>query len=715
MWRKRAHVTKLPQQTKRRPNPKRKKGRNKTPRSGGRRGFPSPLGKRVRARGCGSTLAPQLRVRYQHDSNKSLYAVGTTGKRTCRLLIDSGAERELVGRKYADWHKLPKKRLAEPVQIEFMDGSLGNVITHATWQRISIQGENGAKDQTIKFLIADIPEGFVLGMNWLEWADPDISWKRKTLKWRNPIETTWSNTQDTPQIMIARKARQRIIQSEIQSNEAPQWVRKEFADVFVSKEKVHADDVPHRPGLDYEIELKEGFKPRAEKERAFSREERDMFRALAKQELELKRWERSKSANGAQMLFAAKHGGEKRPCHDYRRLNQYIVDDKYPVPIIKQLLQEVSKSRYITSLDLPQAYHLVRIKDEKTKRLLAFFCNGELYQPTVMQFGSKTAVAHFQRFITTVLKDVIGKGCRAYLDNIVVHSDDSEEHDRILRKVLEALRKHKLWIKPSKCEWKKQEVLFCGFLVGNGSIALDPEKLRAIRDWEPPKVGGAPGRTKIREFLGFCNFYRQAIGHYSEMAIPLTNLTAPTREWKWGKAETTAWQLLKTAILAAPVLMAYDEDLPVICHTDACDEALAGAVEHELPNGEIRPIGFYSKKLNPAERNYSVHDKELLAIVKTFKDFRHILQGSKDPVIVYSDHKALQWFTQKHDLNQRQARWMEFLSDFRYEIRHVKGKDNAAADALSRKWGSGEHSTKAQLLRQDKNGNLVPAGTIEYA
>jgi len=596
-----------------------------------------------------------------------------------------------------------------------MDGAQGKPITHATWQRISIQGENGVREQTIKFLIADIPEGMVLGMHWLEWANPDINWKNKALRWRNPIETSWSNTQDTPQVLVARKARQRIVQSAIQSNEAPDWVRKEFADLFAEK-KVHIKDVPHRPGLDYEIELKPGFKPRAEKERAFSREEREKFAELAEQELALGRWERSKSSNAAQMLLAAKAGGEKRPCHDYRRLNQFIVDDKYPVPIIKQLLQEVSKSRYITSIDLPQAYHLVRIKDQKTSDLLAFLCNGELYRPMVMQFGSKTAVAHFQRFITTVLGDVIGKGCRAYLDNIVVHSDDSGEHDRILRKVLEALRQNKLWIQPKKCEWKKQEVLFCGFLVGNGSIALDPEKLRAIRDWEPPKESGAPGRTKVREFLGFCNFYRQAIGHYSQMAIPLTNLTAPTREWKWGRAETTAWQLLKTAILAAPVLMAYDEDLPVICHTDACDEALAGAVEHRLPNGEIRPIGFYSKKLNPAERNYSVHDKELLAIVKTFKDFRHILQGSKDPVIVYSDHKALEYFAQKHELNQRQARWMEFLSDFRYEIRHVKGKDNGAADALSRKYGNGDHTTKAQLMQKDQKGNLVPnTGVIEYS
>jgi len=152
---------------------------------------------------------------------------------------------------------MPRKKLAQPVQIEFMDGAQGKPITHATWQRISIQGENGIKEQTIKFLIADIPEGMILGMNWLEWADPDISWKKKTLSWRNPLETVWSKTQDTPQkVLVAKKARQRIIQSEIQSNEAPAWVSKEFADVFMPKEKIRASNVPHRPGLDYEIELK---------------------------------------------------------------------------------------------------------------------------------------------------------------------------------------------------------------------------------------------------------------------------------------------------------------------------------------------------------------------------------------------------------------------------------------------------------------------------
>jgi RNase H-like domain found in reverse transcriptase/Reverse transcriptase (RNA-dependent DNA polymerase) len=636
-------------------------------------------------RRLGSANTPEKQIRYRKTAD-TFKIRSTCYGHTCQQFLDSGAERELIGLKYARQHNLKCKRLTHKVRIFFMDNREGTPITHATWQKTTIHGTNGDRTFTIKYLIADIPEERVLGLSWLRYANPDIDWKQGSILWR-PRET-----------LVIRKARQRIIQSEIASNEAPEWVKKEIPEVLTPQS---IDLPPHRPGLDYEVKLKEGYQPKREPNRAFSQEEKRGFAELAKQEVAAGRWRLSDSPQAVQMLWAAKAGGKKRPCHDYRPINKWIKDDAFPVPIIKSLMSDMAKCKFLTSLDLPKAYYSVRIKDKRSEDLLAFYCNDALYAPTVMQFGSKTAVAHFQRFITTILHDVIGPQCRVYLDNIIIGTMEEEEHDLVTRKVLEALRKYQLWVQPDKCEWKKSKVMFCGFMVGDGAIELDPEKLKAITEWQPPRDGGPQAKTRVREYTGFCNFYRDAVDRYSEIAKPLTDLTSKTVKWQWTAKEEASWQLLKTAILAAPVLAAYREELPIECHTDASDKAIAATVEQKFDCGHRQPIAFYSRKLNPAEKNYTVHDKELLAIVKTFHHFRHWFHGSPEPIKVWSDHKALQHFLTKTELTQRHARWAELLGEFRFHIQHVKGRENRAADALSRKYGATEGKEKWQLLKEE--------------
>jgi hypothetical protein len=312
-------------------------------------------------------------------------------------------------------------------------------------------------------------------------------------------------------------------------------------------------------------------------------------------------------------------------------------------------------------------------------------------------------------FITTVLRDLIGKGVRAYLDNIVVFAQTKEEHDELLGSTLKALERHQLRIQPTKCEWDKEEVQFCGFLIGKDGIRLDPEKLRAITDWQPPRKGGKEAKTRIREFIGFCNFYRTSVSKFSDIAEPLTKLMSPKVEWTWGKREEASWEGLKVAILAAPVLAAYDENLPIEVWTDASDKATAAAVHHRYDCGHTRPIGFHSGKLNPAERNYTTHDKELLAIVRCFKAFHAWFHGSPEPIKVWSDHKALRHFLETTKLTQRHARWAEMLGEYRFTIEHVAGKDNQAADALSRKWGSDpKRVEQGRVLTEDNFGVTIP-------
>lgn len=570
--------------------------------------------------------------------------------------------------------------LKEKIGIEYMDGSRGTPIRYYVQLRHKVKGTNGTRWFKIKYLVANIPEGLVLGLTWLAFADPDISFRTKELRWR-----------DNAKVIQVRKARKRIVQGEIAANEPPPWVQAEFPKVLAPQAIALP---PHRPGLDYRIVLKPGFEPRREKNRSYSPAERRVFADLAEEQVKQGLWKISDSPQAVQMLLAAKAGAvemkDKRPCIDYRPLNKWIIDDAFPIPIIKDLMSDLAGKKFLTSLDLPKAYWTIRLADKETQQLMAFYCDGKLYEPLVMQFGTKTAVAHFQRVITTVLGDVIGKGVLAYLDNIVVGADTQEEHDRLLRITLQRLQDQGFSIQPKKCEWSKQEIQFCGFLISAEGVRLDPAKLEAIREWQPPRHGGALAKTKVREFLGFCNFYRMSVESYSEIAVPLTELTGSTAQWRWGPPQEAAWALLKTAILSAPILAPYNEYLPIEIHTDASDSAIAATIEHRYVCGHTQPIAFFSKKLGKAEQNYTVHDKELLAIVKTFREFRSWLHGSPDPIKVWSDHAALKHFLTTTKLTQRHARWAESLGEFRFVIQHVKGRENRAADALSRKDATSE-------------------------
>ncbi len=644
---------------------------------------------------------------------------GVTGEQ----FLDSGATRELVGLKYARRKGLKLRRLTEPHFMTLADSTVQLEVKYATWQKVKLQGTNGKAAFTVKYFVVDIDEEFVLGLSWLKYANPDVNWETGEVTWRhggfkktNPQqERETGGEENTPAVLPFkfRKARSRVVQGEIQANEPPAWVKEEFPKVL---SKLHQDTLPPRRGdSDYKIQLKsqlvrpdgtvEQCQPRQERRRRFSPQDTEILEALEKQEVAQGRWVKSKSPWAAEMLLAAKAGGKKRPCIDFRPLNRWIVNDAYPLPFTKDMLHEVARHSCLTSLDLPKAYWNVRLRDNETEELMAFRCNGTLYQPRVMQFGTKTAVSWYQRFITEVLGDVIGHGAVVYLDNILAYGHSREENRAVTRKILARLQKAQLTVQQAKCEWEKEEVQFCGFLVGRGQIRLDPEKVKAVREWPAPQQNQVESlKTQLRGFLGFTNFYRDSIEGYSDIAEPLTTLTGKTVSWTWGNTQEKAFQALKEAVIRSPVLAARDPRLPVEAHTDASDRAIGATIEQRYDCGHTQPVAFYSKKLNAAQRNYDTYNRELMAIVEAFRAHRPWIQGSVKPVVVWSDHAALKhWTNPAHTENPRQMRWASELQDYDFEIRHVPGRANRAADALSRQGGeSGVERENRAVLGAEK-------------
>ena len=449
-----------------------------------------------------------------------------------------------------------------------------------------------------------------------------------------------------------------------------------------------------------------------------------MFEELAKQETNQFarqgwRWKFSRSPQCIQMLWAAKAGGQKRPCHDYRAINQWMKDDQGPLPSIEAMITDLAGARYLTSMDLPKAYHEIRIAEGGVttadgqhvtyEEILAFQCGDELYQPTVVQFGSKTAVSHFQRYMNHVLRSVWGKShsrhywVYAYLDNIAIGAMTREHLEQGEREVLRLLKEADLRIEPTKSEWGKTTIHFCGFMIGHGKITTDPEKIRAIKEWTIPwhdEIPEGEKKTAIREFHGFCNFYRNTIPRFSDMAGPLTTLAAPNTEWKVTPTHMLAFAALKNELLKQMELAAFNENATKHVHADAATlGSISGCVSQEDENGKLVPLGFYSKKLTPTEQRYTVTEQELMAITKTFEHFRHWLHGPMT-VQVHSDHAALKNLLTMQ-LTPRNARWIQSLGEYNLIIQHIPGRENRAADALSRVGSHGHGVASTAFDRPD--------------
>ena len=273
-----------------------------------------------------------------------------------------------------------------------------------------------------------------------------------------------------------------------------------------------------------------------------------------------------------------------------------------------------------------------------------------------MPFGLSNAPSAFQRFINEVFYDLLDVYIIIYFDDILIYSDNLEDHKKHVKEVLRRLQDNKLYASSTKCVFHQNRVEFLGFILGSDSLRMDESKIQTIWDWP------TPCRVKdVQSFLEFTNFYRHFINNYVGVSVLLTHLTWKNEPWSWTIDCQAAFDDLKRAFTTAPILGHWDPESPIILETDASDRVLA-AILSTRTDDKIYPIAFMSRAFSAVELNYDVHDKELLAIVKSFKKWRHYLKGVADPIEVYTDHRNLTYFSETKTLSQRLARWSEFLS-----------------------------------------------------
>jgi hypothetical protein len=335
--------------------------------------------------------------------------------------------------------------------------------------------------------------------------------------------------------------------------------------------------------------------------------------------------------------------------------------------------------KFFTKIDIISAFNNVRMKSGQ-EYLTAFRTRFGLFESLVMPFGLTGAPATFQRFINDTLREYLDLFCSAYLDDILIYSRTEEEHTAHVRAVLQKLRDAGLFAKMSKCEFFVPETKFLGMIVGRDGIRMDPEKVQTVRDWRSPSC-----LTDVQAFIGFSNFYRRFIRDFSKIVAPMVALTRKDTPFSWDDKCELAFQSLKSAFIDAPVLMPFDWTKEVILETDASDYVSAGVLSQYDDSGVLRPVAFFSKKHTPAECNYEIYDKELLAIIRCFEEWRPELEGSELPIRILTDHRNLEYFTTTKQLNRRQARWSEMLSRFNFKIVYRPGKQGEKPDALTRR------------------------------
>lgn len=670
-----------------------------------------------------------------HYPSRLIRATVSLSQSSHPAIIDSGAEANVLDRQVARNNQLATRPSANT--LTNFDGQTIIDVEETDAVEIIVDGHPSCE----KFHVVDCPDQpVVLGIPWLENANPAIDWKDKSIVIPErdsgasiPAKTGISATtathgpivQITPRStkgqsnpgrlstrvingitigIIGKRALRKLMKSQrkllqlgqllprsTQTLDDPTGKNAEpsrdplhdipscyhrFGKVFSEEE---CNSLPAHTKYDCVIDLTPGADLPSGPIYSLSEDEHKALRTYLDENITRGFIRPSKSSGSSPILFVKKKDGSLRLCVDYRKLNDVTVKFKCPLPLINNCIDRLRNARIFTKLDLRGAYNLLRVK-EGDEYKTAFRTQFGLFEYLVMPFGLTNAPSIFQSMVNDLFRQYLNEFVVVYLDDILIYSANPDEHEKHVQTVLEILEQNGLFVKAEKCEFHTTGTSFLGLVISKDGVSMDPAKIKAVQEWESPRsIKG------VQSFLGFCNYYRRFMPRYSELALPLTQLTRKNTPFHWSQACEAAFQALKQHFNDEAMLAYPDPIRPYVLETDASDYALGAVLSQEDGSGQLRPIAFHSRKFGPSEINYPVYDKELLAIRDSFATWRHYLQGACHAVRVITDHKNLEHFKSAKVMNRRHARWSLFFTEFDFTIEYRKGELNIVSDALSRK------------------------------
>ncbi|GJR02881.1 putative reverse transcriptase domain-containing protein [Tanacetum coccineum] len=577
------------------------------------------------------------------------------------ILFDSGAEKSFVSSAFTPFIDIAPTALNTNYEIELADGKV--VSTNTILCSCTLVLLNHV------FKIDLLPTQLgsfdvIIGMDWLAYYRALIDCYEKIVRIPLPNGEILEVQGERPEKDLGSLA---CIKADEKKLDDIRIVR-DFPEVF-------PDDLlglPHVREVEFRIDLIPGASPVVRSPyRLAPSEMLELSNQL--KELQEKGFIRpSHSPWGAPVLFVKKKDGAMRMCIDYRELNKLTIKNRYPLPRIDDLFDQLQGACCFSKIDLRSGYHQLRVREEDIPKT-AFRTRYGHFEFTVMPFGMTNAPAIFMDLMNRVCKPYLDKFVIVFIDDILIYSKSEEEHEVHLKTILDLLKTEMLYAKFSKCEFWLKEVQFLGHVVNRDGIHVDPSKVESVKNWKTPE-----SPTEIRSFLGLAGYYRRFIENFSKIAKPLTLLTQKNKAYVWGDKQEEAFQILKEKLCNAPVLALPDGPDDFVVYCDASKQGFGCVL---MQQGKV--IAYASRQLKIHENNYTTHDLELGAVVFALKIWRHYLYGTKS--VIYTDHKSLQYIFDQKELNMRQRRWIELLSDYECEIKYHPGKANVVADALSRK------------------------------
>ena len=597
------------------------------------------------------------------------------------VLIDTGATKSFVSTQFVNNNKLQVEKLPETLYVE--------TANEEVLMADSIVNKCPILINECQLFVDLIPINLkefdaIIGMDWLHKHEACINCQRKLVTIKSPngkkILFRGQKKQGPGRYLTIVQAMRHIqkggmgflahIRDTSQSlpkiEEVP--IAREFVDVF-------PEELPGMPPdreIDFAIDLIPGAAPISKTPYRMAPSEMKELMVQLKDMLEKRIIRPSVSPWGAPVLFVKKKDGSMRLCIDYRELNKVTIKNKYPLPRIDDLFDQLKGASYFSKIDLRSGYHQLKVKPEDVPKT-AFRTRYGHYEFLVLPFGLTNAPAVFMDLMNRVFQDYLDKFVIVFIDDILIYSKTREDHEKHLRLVLERLREKKLYAKFSKCEFWLRKVQFLGHIVSESGIEVDPAKVEAVMKWETPKSA-----TEIRSFLGLAGYYRRFIQNFSKIAEPLTRLTRKDVKFIWSEECESSFQTLKEKLVSAPILVLPDSSGGFKIYSDASHNGLGCVL---MQHGRV--VAYASRQLKDYEKRYPTHDLELAAVVFALKIWQHYLYGEKCEI--YTDHKSLRYLFTQRELNMRQRRWLELLKDYDCTINYHPGRANLVADALSRK------------------------------
>ncbi|CEL61535.1 Retrotransposable element Tf2 155 kDa protein type 1 OS=Schizosaccharomyces pombe (strain 972 / ATCC 24843) GN=Tf2-1 PE=4 SV=1 [Rhizoctonia solani AG-1 IB] len=572
---------------------------------------------------------------------------------TIKTLIDSGATSNFINPSIVEKLRIPKRSLETPRVVRMLDGTLSQ--TGKIWHKVEITVGIQQHVHSIPFLVCPIGKHeAILGMRWLSSENPKIEWATGTITFPKEESAAIASEEETDPNPLS------LIPPEYH----------EFAQVFGEEEfKILP---PHR---DYDIGIE--LTPEASLFHGPIYGMTDAESQALKEHLDTEvttgKIRPSKSPAGAPVMFVKKADGSLRLVVDYRKLNEVTIKDVYPLPRQDDLMAKLRDAKIFTKLDLQWGYNNVRIK-EGDEWKTAFKTKYRLFEYLVMPFGLTNAPAAFQRFMNNLFRNLLDITMVVYLDDILIFSKDPAEHSNHVREVLQRLARNQLFCKLLKCHFHVTTVEYLGIWISPLGFSMDEKKVEAVTSWPTPK-----SVKQVQPFLGFKD-----------------------KSWKWGEPEDKSFQELKRRVTNWPVLAHSNPDKPYFLETDALGVAMGAILSQRTNDGRLHPIAYMLKSFNNAEQNYDTHDKELLAIIKALEEWRIFLEGTPQPITVFTDHRNLEYWQKTRSFNRRHARWQLYLADFNFEIHFRPGKQSGKPNALSRRADHADIPPKAEVMIPDE-------------